>query len=70
MTGNELLSSTEEIPDYLQHLAEWNPKFGDIKHAWIKTAFKFIETIRLELRHKIDKIHKEISDGKIVVYIA
>ena len=67
VSGAPLESSTAEIPDYLQHLGDWNTKFADIKAAHIKTTFKFIEVIRTEIRHQIDKIHKEIDDGEIVV---
>lgn len=66
LRGENFLTATAEIPDFIKLLAQKNPKFTEIKQVHLKTTNKLIEAIRQELRHQIDRIEKEVEDGDLV----
>ena len=59
--GIKLDSSTKLIPGFITHLKKGNAEFGKIKSSMQVTTYPFIEYLRLQLRHAISKVQKELD---------
>ena len=62
--GIKLDSSTKLIPGFITHLKKGNAEFGKIKSSMQVTTYPFIEYLRLQLRHAISKVQKELDATK------
>ena len=62
-SGEVLGPATQYIPGYIEALTEHHKDFELITPEMIKTTYKFIESIRGELKNKIEKINKELKDA-------
>ena len=51
LSGQNFLSASAEIPEFMKVLADYEPMFKEVKAYQMKTSFKFFEAVRLEIRH-------------------
>ena len=52
------LSPTELLPAFIEILKDKDQLFRRIKESQMKVTFPFMDSIRLELRNKLDKLEK------------
>ena len=61
--GETLQKSTPQVNGFIEHLKTKDSDFGKIKPSLRICSYKFVECIRVEIKNKIAKINKELTDA-------